>query len=251
MKNTEFVKKLNEILEKRTVYAKGTFGQKVDYDILNRKTKQYPEYYTYYKVKNLTSLIPKNYHMFDCVGLIKAVLWGFPKTKYLSYKVPDFGDWNIKSYMHDIKNMDKPLEIGEIVFMNGHVGVYAGNNFVIEATPAFDNGVCKTNLHTRAWLGHGKLIFIDYAAKSEVKESEDKIKMKVLKKNVKGYDVTVFEVLMAKLGFYNGEIDTNFGPKCVEACNKFQTKYPECGTNGLPDSSFGPACWKKVSEMMC
>ena len=121
--------------------------------------------------------------MFDCVGLIKAVLWDFPKTEYKSNGVPDFGDWNIKQHMHDIKTMGELLEVGEIVFMNGHVGVYVGNNFVIEATPAFNDGVCKTNLHARAWLGHGKLNFIDYEVKKPkpvAKKTTEEIAKEVL-----------------------------------------------------------------------
>lgn len=75
-------------------------------------------------------------------------------------------------------------------------------------------------------------------------------KLKTLKKGSKGKDVTVFESIMAKMGYYKGEFDTNFGPKCVAACNAFQEDHPECGTNGEPDSSWGPKCWKKALSLL-
>lgn len=83
--------------------------------------------------------------------------------------------------------------------------------------------------------------------KEEVKEE---FKMTTLKKGSKGEDVYVFESIMAKMGLYTGAIDGSFGSGCVKACNAFQTKYPECGTNGKPDSSFGPACWNKALSLL-
>ena len=78
---------------------------------------------------------------------------------------------------------------------------------------------------------------------------EDSFAMKTLKYGSTGHDVTVFEILMKKLGYYTGTIDTNFGDGCEAACNSFQKDYPECGTNGLPDSSWGPMCWAKLFSL--
>ena len=60
--------------------------------------------------------------------------------------------------------------------------------------------------------------------------------MNLLKKSSENNDVTVFEILMSKLGFYNGSIDTKYGKGCVRACEEFQSKYGlnidgECGKN--------------------
>lgn len=84
---------------------------------------------------------------------------------------------------------------------------------------------------------------------NESNNSKEGFKMDTLKKGSSGNDVTVFEILMKKLGYYNGKIDTNFGNGCVEACNKFQKKYTECGTNGKPDSIFGGKCWDKLFSL--
>lgn len=79
---------------------------------------------------------------------------------------------------------------------------------------------------------------------------EKKYKMNTLKKGSKGNDVTIFESIMKKMGYYTGSIDTNFGNGCVAACNAFQKDYPECGTNGKPDGSFGPKCWEKALSLL-
>nr|DAQ12796.1 MAG TPA: N acetylmuramidase [Caudoviricetes sp.] len=60
--------------------------------------------------------------------------------------------------------------------------------------------------------------------------------MNLLKRGSSCADVTVFEILMAKLGYYTGSIDTKYGAGCVRACENFQTNYGlsvdgECGKN--------------------
>ena len=72
MTNKEFIDKLLNIVNNyKTVYAYGTFGQKVTSEIINQKAKQYPNWYTNKRKKELLSLVSKNYFCFDCVGLIK------------------------------------------------------------------------------------------------------------------------------------------------------------------------------------
>lgn len=95
--------------------------------------------------------------------------------------------------------------------------------------------------------------FEKFKATWEVKKVEEKkevYKLTTLKKGSKGVDVTIFESIMKKMGYYTGAIDTSFGNACVEACNKFQTKYPECGTNGKPDGTWGKKCWKKALPLL-
>ena len=81
-------------------------------------------------------------------------------------------------------------------------------------------------------------------------KEEVKYKLKTLKKGSTGIDVTIFESIMNKMGYYDGDIDTSFDPKCVDACNAFQKDYPECGTKGKPDGSFGPKCWNKLFSLL-
>ena len=90
----------------------------------------------------------------------------------------------------------------------------------------------------------------DFKAQISTKEVEKEYKMETLKLGSKGNDVTIFESIMKKMGYYNGEIDTTFGPQCLAACNAFQTDHPECGTDGKPDNTFGPMCWKKSLSIL-
>lgn len=60
--------------------------------------------------------------------------------------------------------------------------------------------------------------------------------MNLLKSGASNIDVTVFEILMTKLGYYSGSIDTKYGAGCVRACKNFQSDYKltvdgQCGKN--------------------
>lgn len=77
----------------------------------------------------------------------------------------------------------------------------------------------------------------------EYNESES-YNMSLLKRGSKNNDVTVFEILMSKLGFYSGSIDTTYGKGCETACRNFQTKY---GLN--VDSECGKNTWNKLFSL--
>lgn len=247
MTSKEFVEKLKEIQKMNTIYATGMFGQKIENSIITAKAVQYPKQYSDAKVRTLRSLVGKNYYGFDCVGLVKAVLWGFPNTKYLSNNVSDFSDAGAMTLCAPTSYNMQNIEVGEILWMQGHIGVYIGNGEVIECTTNWSGNVLISRLSQRNWVKHGKLKYIDYSNTN--KANTEVYKMNILKYGSTGNDVTIFESMMKKLGYYTGEIDTHFGNGCVAACNAFQTKYPECGTNGKPDGSFGPASWNKLLSL--
>lgn len=70
--------------------------------------------------------------------------------------------------------------------------------------------------------------------------------MSLLKKGTKNNDVTVFEILMSKLGYYTGSIDIHYGKGCVSACINFQKDH-----NLLQDGECGNNTWKSLlSEVM-
>lgn len=121
------------------------------------------------------------------------------------------------------------------------------------------NPVDKPHLYLGDWgstttkLKNQYGTFEKFKATWEVKKVETKkevYKLTTLKKGSKGTDVTIFESIMKKMGYYTGKIDTDFGSGCVKACNKFQEKYPECGTNGKPDGTWGKKCWKKALSLL-
>ena len=106
----------------------------------------------------------------------------------------------------------------------------------------------KEGKHMAAYIDDGDKVSDE--PEDSITKKEVKYKMKTLRKGSTGEDVTIFESVMKKMGYYKGKIDTEFGKNCVEACNAFQEDYPECGTDGKPDSTWGPACWKKMFELL-
>lgn len=78
-----------------------------------------------------------------------------------------FSKYNDISF--SISTMDKSRK-GLLVQMDGHIGIYIGNNEVIECTTATQfakqshglGGVCKTKLSDRKWLHWLKCPYIDY-----------------------------------------------------------------------------------------
>ena len=241
MTNKEFIDKLLNIVNNyNTVYAYGTFGQKVTNSIISQKTKQYPNWYTTNRINSLKKLVGKNYFCFDCVGLIKGVLWGWNGSnntnggaKYESNGVPDVNANGLINKCSNISSNFSNIELGEILWMNGHVGVYYKNNQVIECSSAFKNKVQITNLSDRKWVKHGKLPWITYNTSSNFLPSRGYFKKGDSGKNVE----KICEFLS---NFVKGDY---FGDYAVSCTKVFQKQ------NGLePDGNIGPLTLKKMEE---
>lgn len=123
-----------------------------------------------------------NLWFFDCVCLIKAILWGWNAdlskkhggAVYKSNGVPDYGDARFYEVCTKKSSDFTKIQPGEIVHMQGHVGVYIGNGEVIEATAAWTKKVLKSKIGsdgTRSyngkkngkWTGHGFSPYVDYS----------------------------------------------------------------------------------------
>lgn len=180
MTNKEFVSKLLDVVNNhKTVYMWGVFGAPVTESLIVSKAKQYPDWYTPERQASFRKLIGQGYFGFDCVNLIKGILWGWTgdATKtyggavYKSNGVPDVSANGMLPLLIDVSTDFSDIEEGEAVWMDGHIGVYIGDGKVIECTPRWANGVQITACHNigkipgmngRVWTKHGKLPFIDY-----------------------------------------------------------------------------------------
>ena len=118
---------------------------------------------------------------FDCVNLIKGILWGWnadlSKTYggavYGSNGVPDTNaNGMFWDYCYDQSSDFSNIVPGEFVWMEGHIGIHIGGGLAVECTPIWADGVqitaignigAKAGYATRTWTSHGRCNFIDYS----------------------------------------------------------------------------------------
>lgn len=142
-------------------YWYGTYGKISSPGLYAQKKKQYPKYYT---ANDFSKQYGQRVH--DCVGLIKGYCWSETPTSnpvYRSNGCPDTSANGMYNYCKkkgtNMKTM--PDVPGTLVFMSGHVGVYIGGGYVIEAR-GHKYGVVKTALNSRPWVKWGQPSFITY-----------------------------------------------------------------------------------------
>lgn len=119
---------------------------------------------------------------FDCVCLIKGLLWGWngdtSKTYggagYACNGVPDIGADSMIKVCKEVSPDFSKIEVGEAVWMEGHIGIYVGNGLAVECTPKWDNNVqitacncSKSGYNRRNWTKHGKLPYVSYTGKGD------------------------------------------------------------------------------------
>ena len=210
MKASEFVRKLKDIaLNHKTLYVMGCFGA----PMTTANKKRYTTNHSYNMQASRTKMINNasaDTFGFDCVCLIKGVLWGwngdkkktYGGSKYAPKVVPDINADAMIKVCTDVSTDFSNIEVGEAVWTDGHIGVYIGNGLAVEATPAWKNKVqitacncSKAGYNTRKWKKHGKLPYIEYDVEKEstvVKSDPQKVvKPKKFSKSLAGsYKVT-------------------------------------------------------------
>ncbi len=187
MRNKEFVKKAIDIAKNyKTLYVMGCFGAPLN----SANKERYIQHHPYNAQPQRAAMIRAadgETFGFDCVCLIKGILWGWNGSTSKSYGgagytvngVPDLtanamikeckavssGDWN-------------KLEVGEALWCEGHIGIYIGDGLAVECTPSWKNCVQITSVGnigvtpdypTRNWTKHGKLPWVEYEAEEPTK----------------------------------------------------------------------------------
>ena len=117
---------------------------------------------------------PQNRVMFcarmDEAGFIKGYCWYNPETDSVSYAtngMPDLG----ANQMYQTATVKGPISTmpeipGLAVWHQGHIGVYIGNGYAIEAMGT-RYGVVKTRVAARSWTHWLKIPYINYIEETE------------------------------------------------------------------------------------
>ena len=184
MNNSEFVEKLLNIKKYNTLYALGGCGQPLN----EANKKQLKNQYAYNRSTSRAKKIDAatvDVFAFDCIGLVKSVLWGFNADKrkhlggavYTSNGVPDIGANAMIKKCSNVSSDFKNIIKGEFVWMSGHCGVYIGDGLVIESSPKWADGVqitaCNQTIrgyNRRDWTKHGQLPYIDYKTPTPISQ---------------------------------------------------------------------------------
>ena len=165
----------------KTLYVMGCFGAPMT---AANKTR-YIQHHEYNRRAERTAMIQaasEDTFGFDCVCLIKGLLWGWNGNKsdcyggadYAVNGVPDIGADTMITKCKNVTTDFSKIEVGEAVWTDGHIGIYVGNGLSVECTPSWANKVqltacncAKSGYPTRTWKKHGKLPYVSYTGASE------------------------------------------------------------------------------------
>ena len=172
---------LNVANSYKTLYVMGCFGAPMTAANKARYCKNNP----YNTAADRTAMIKAasaDTFGFDCVCLIKGLLWGWSgdgsKTyggaKYAVNGVPDIGADTMVTKCSGVSTDFSKVEVGEAVWCKGHIGIYIGGGLAVECTPKWKNCVqvtacncTKSGYNRRNWTKHGKLPYVTYTGESE------------------------------------------------------------------------------------
>lgn len=163
---------------RKTLYVMGCFGSPLTPENKKRFSSNHP-FNRAADRKKMINAADSNTFGFDCVNLIKGILWGWTgdKTKthggaaYASNGVPDVSADGMIKLCDNVGADFTNIEVGEAVWTDGHIGVYVGDGLAVECTPKWDNCVqvtavgnigAKPGYNTRTWKKHGKLPWVEY-----------------------------------------------------------------------------------------
>lgn len=207
-----FVNKAKEIATKyKTLYVMGCFGAPMN----DANKKRYINHHTYNQKPQRMQMIRNataDTFGFDCVCLIKGILWGwsgnvndiYGGAKYGSNSVPDMSADGFFSYCQNKSTDFTSIQVGAAVWMSGHIGIYVGDGLVVECTPSFANKVQltalgnvgnKTGYPSRRWSKWGLIPWVNYKAGSASTEEKPVDKKKTVTEIAR-------EVIAGKWGVY-------------------------------------------------
>lgn len=180
--NFEYAQMLIDIANKYpTYYAWGAIGAPVDYKN-NRSRYNVPK-------------APNGSFLFDCSGFVYKAIplgwYGDPNRVYGGAdpaKYPELYNCNdILSICTSVSDDFSDIEVSEVLYMSGHVGLYIGGGKCVESTSAWTCGCLFSEVqncgidtglpYKRKWLKHGKMPFIKYLKNPVDPVNPDKVQL--------------------------------------------------------------------------
>lgn len=228
----------------KTLYVMGCFGA----PMTQKNKARYTKNHSYNKQAERTKMInaaTEDTFGFDCVCLIKGILWGWcgdvSKTyggaSYKANNVPDIGADSMIKKCSDLSTDFTKIEIGEAVWMEGHIGVYIGDGLAVECTPKWDNKVqltaCNQSINgynRRNWTKHGKLPYIEY-----VKEQTEELSV--------FEELDVVNIKEGVTKYSNGKTMASWVPSSKLYVREYQGQTTVVST--LKEGAVTGTCWTK------
>ena len=193
----EFIEKAKLAESTPSCYVTGCFGAPLDMSgVIERWETEYSKNKKYDSLmhERAALAIQQGTHCFgfDCVNLIKAILWGWDAdgskeyggAKYQSGGVPDITVEGLFNYCTMTSTDFADIKPGAMLYYNNgsHCGIYIGDGFAIEATGSWDRKVYKTGVtnlsdnypdvrtapYKRKWQAWGLLPWINHTDKKEL-----------------------------------------------------------------------------------
>ncbi len=244
-------------------YWYGTCCYDCTTSLLNRKAHQYPSHYTSSRMPQYKADVATGKKCCDCVGLIKGYYWARENgtQQYGLDGRPDKGADGMFSASKVKGKINTLPEIpGLLLYSPGHVGVYIGGGYAIEAR-GFNYGVVKTKVSQRSWTHWYQCPYIDNitAAPAEPLPSQnenvtpppsqhnaDTARLLQYRKGIKmlrGEDVLQVQNRLIELGLDPGKADGVYGPITEKAVKMFQK-----ATNLEIDGIIGPITLTRLAK---
>lgn len=262
MNNVEFVNKAKLALSKPTLYIMGCFGAPMN----ERNKIRYSNNYPYNKKReSLIMSASSDTFGFDCVNLLKGILWGwsgdvnatYGGAVYASNGVPDINEAGMIARCEGVSPNFSNIVPGEMLYMSGHAGIYIGDGLAIESSPKWKNGVqitavanigIKTGVNNRTWEKHGRLPWVKYDSQPAPEPTPAGItySFEQVSSGSVGSDVKLLQNILRGLGIKGKDgrlpnIDGEFGPNTDYALKVFQ-KNAGISSDGIA----GPVTWSKL-----
>ena len=252
----------------KTLYVLGCFGAPMTDANKARYTQNYEFNTRATRTKKIKAASADTFG-FDCVCLIKGLLWGwsgnvdgtYGGAGYACNGVPDINADDMINVCSDVSSNFSSIEVGEAVWIEGHIGVYVGNGLAVECTHRWNDGVQITAVHNigtkdgyngRKWTKHGKLPYVQYngemvettkPVETVEKKNVCNVTLPMLRKGYVGASAKALQMILVGNGYScgNAGVDGHFGNDTEKAVVAYQKD------KGLEvDGIVGNATWSSL-----